>query len=81
MTERQAALIGYLQKYLHDNGHGPTYQQIADALGYASRSTAYVRISDLEDAGYVRRVKRKGQRGVVVVTGSVCPTCKQAITA
>lgn len=55
LTPQQLCVLDWVAQYvnLHD-GSVPTYQQIANAIGYSKRSTAQHHMKALRRLGYVR---------------------------
>jgi len=56
LTGDQPAVLSFIARHMRETGGAPSFQEIADALGYASVSTAYFRVRHLEAAGLVTRI-------------------------
>jgi repressor LexA len=65
-TKLQADCLRFVASYSREHGIGPTYQEIADALGYKSKSAAHRVVEGLEYRGLIRRLKNRA-RGLEVV--------------
>ena len=55
LTPRQQEVIRFIASYQVDNGHSPSYEEIARGLNLASIATVHKHISSLEKKAYVRR--------------------------
>lgn len=55
MTTRQAAVLKWLRRWFASHLEAPSYQDIADGLGFRSKSQAYLAVDDLVRDGYVER--------------------------
>jgi SOS-response transcriptional repressor LexA len=65
-TKLQADCLRFVASYSREHGIGPTYHEIADALGYKSKSAAHHVVEGLEYRGLIRRLKNRA-RGLEVV--------------
>ena len=54
--ETRGALLSFIEDYHDEHGYAPTYQEIADGLGLASKNTVSHHIIGLEEEGLLRRV-------------------------
>ena len=55
VTERQRAILDYLQAFVDGHGYPPTVREIGDAVGLRSPSTVHAHLAQLERAGLLRR--------------------------
>jgi len=53
LTPKQKNVLEFLQRFIQENGYSPSYQEIADAFGLSSRSTAQKYVERLRDAGFL----------------------------
>lgn len=53
LTPKQKNVLEFLQRFIQENGYSPSYQEIADAFGLSSRSTAQKYVERLREAGYL----------------------------
>ncbi|HEY8278424.1 MAG TPA: transcriptional repressor LexA [Bdellovibrionota bacterium] len=63
LTPKQKNVLEFLQRFIQENGYAPSYQEIADAFGLSSRSTAQKYVERLRDAGYLD-MEANSKRGV-----------------
>lgn len=54
-------LVQYIKAYQEKFGFAPTYQEIADALGYASKATVKFDLETLRDQGAVTWAQGKAR--------------------
>lgn len=55
LSERQQAILNYIQKEVYDKGYPPSVREIGEAVGLASSSTVHGHLNRLEKKGYIRR--------------------------
>jgi repressor LexA len=65
LTPKQKNVLEFLQRFIQENGYSPSYQEIANAFGLSSRSTAQKYVERLRDAGYLD-MDANSKRGVSV---------------
>jgi len=63
MTQMQARVYGYVAQYSQDHGYPPTVQEIANGLGYGSKSTVQAHLNLLRDKGFLEGTGRKLRLG------------------
>lgn len=63
LTPKQKNVLEFLQRFIQENGYSPSYQEIADAFGLSSRSTAQKYVERLREAGYLD-MEANSKRGV-----------------
>ncbi len=56
ITKRQKELIDFIKEFYLENGYGPSYDEMKDALGLAAKSNIHTMIKSLEVRGFVRRL-------------------------
>jgi LexA DNA binding domain len=64
LTRRQKAVLDFIRNHLAANGVAPTFQEIADNIGFRAKSTAFRIVSALESGRYLTVTSRGGGRGV-----------------
>lgn len=81
LTPEQARLLRFVQREIDATGVCPSYDEMAEAAGYRSRSTAFRLVVRLEERGFVRRDPH-GRRLLSILKripdeagGGRCPTC------
>ena len=55
LSKRQKAVLESIEKYIKENGYGPTVRDICADLGLSSPSTVHVHLNSLEKKGYIKR--------------------------
>jgi len=55
LTKRQKEILDYLGGFIERNGYAPSFEEIADAFGYASLATVHEHLGNLERKGYLRK--------------------------
>ena len=73
MNQNQKRCLDFIKSYIASNGYSPSYQEMADYLGFASKSAIFTIIKNLKDEGYVEVAKR-GQRNIRLTE---CQNCKK----
>lgn len=70
MTAQQRKVLDFIAQFISKKRHSPSFQEIADHMGYSSISTIYKHIVALEDMGRIRRTS--AIRGIEVIPEEVC---------
>jgi repressor LexA len=65
LTPKQKNVLEFLQRFIAENGYSPSYQEIANAFGLSSRSTAQKYVERLREAGYLD-MDANSKRGVTL---------------
>ena len=73
MNQNQKRCLDFIKGYIASNGDSPSYQEMADYLGFASKSAIFTIIKNLKDEGYIKVAKR-GQRNIKL---SECENCQK----
>lgn len=66
LTERQRAILEYIQDFLRTRGIAPTHREICERFGFSSYGTVYKHLRLLQDKGYLHRDWNQ-KRGMVLV--------------
>lgn len=61
LTERQKECLAFIKKTIAKNGVPPSFQEINDALGLASKSGVTRLIDALAERGFVRRIYNRAR--------------------
>lgn len=56
LTKKQSEMLSYIAQFTADKGFSPSYQEIMEFMGYASKSRVHVITTDLIKRGYLKRV-------------------------
>jgi len=67
LTKRQREILDYLARYIDDKGYAPSFEEIAETMGYASLATVHEHLTNLERKGVIRRSYNES-RGLEVVS-------------
>lgn len=55
LTKRQKEILDFIEGFLEEKGYSPSFEEIAEAFGYASLATVHEHLSNLERKGYIRK--------------------------
>ena len=55
LTERQKAILEYIQEFRRRRGVAPTHREICEQFGFSSYGTAYKHLKLLAEKGYLKR--------------------------
>lgn len=61
LTKRQADTLGFIRSYHSEHGITPTYSEIRDHLGIASKSGVNRIVVGIEDRGFIRRIPHRAR--------------------
>ena len=61
LTKKQHELLVFLEQRLNENGISPSYDEMKDALGLASKSGIHRLITGLEERGFIRRLPHRAR--------------------
>ena len=61
LTKKQHDLLVFIDKRLKKNGISPSYDEMKDALGLASKSGIHRLITALEERGFIRRLPHRAR--------------------
>jgi len=61
LTKKQHELLVFLEQKLNENGISPSYDEMKDALGLASKSGIHRLITGLEERGFIRRLPHRAR--------------------
>lgn len=67
LTEKQHNLLVFIQKFCEERGYSPSYQEMADHLGYANRAAVFRTVQLLKKRGYVRTEEHSARSIMVTV--------------
>lgn len=65
MTPRQLATLAFIDRYIREHGHSPSFQDIADGIGCKSKSGVAWLVRRLIERGYLRQIPNL-HRGIEV---------------
>lgn len=53
LTKRQKIIFNEIKQYIEENGHSPTYRELANLSGLKSSSTVSTHLENLKAKGYI----------------------------
>jgi SOS-response transcriptional repressor LexA len=79
LTPRLLDLFRYIEQYVADTGgFPPSQREMAAGIGVASTSGINRMLDELEERGFVRRIK--GRARCIEITAPRCPHCHKRST-
>lgn len=66
LTPRQRQLLLYLKAYIGEHAYAPTLDEMAEQLGFASKSSPFRLLTCLERRGFIRRLSQQ-QRAIEII--------------
>jgi repressor LexA len=61
LTPRQNDCWLFLAKYTAEHGYAPSFEEMADALNLASKSSIHRLLGALEERGFIRRLRHRSR--------------------
>ena len=61
LTRKQSELLSYLNEHMRQHEVPPSFDEMRDALGLASKSGVHRLVSGLEERGYIRRLANRAR--------------------
>ena len=61
LTRKQSELLSYLRDHMQQHDVPPSFDEMRDALGLASKSGVHRLVSGLEERGYIRRLANRAR--------------------
>lgn len=55
LTKKQKQVLDYIERFIMEYGHSPSYDEIARGMGLSSPSTVYVHVQNLRKKGYLTK--------------------------
>ena len=55
LTKKQKLVLDYIRNFVDENGHAPSYEEIAHGVGLSSPSTIHSHVEKLYHKGYLRK--------------------------
>lgn len=66
LTERQHDLLVFIDRYIRERGHSPSFQEMSQGVGIKSKSGVARMVAGLIERGYLRQIPNR-HRGIEVV--------------
>lgn len=73
LTPAQAKCKAIIETSLAEKGVAPSFQEMQDGLGVASKSRVYELINALEERGHIRRIHNRAR--ALEIVGKPAPRC------
>jgi repressor LexA len=80
LTRKQSELLNYLVQHAEEHEVPPSFDEMRDALGLASKSGIHRLVSGLEERGYIRRLANRA-RAIEILRPSGSSSISRAVTA
>lgn len=71
-SKKQREVLEYIAGFINDNGFGPSYREVMNALHYKSVSTVAAHVDELITRGYLRK-RENSARSLEVVSMAIEP--------
>jgi len=78
LTQKQHDLLKFIDKRLKKNSISPSYDEMKDALGLASKSGIHRLITALEERGFIRRLPHRARALEIIKLPGAAKTTAQA---
>ena len=72
LTSQQQALLNFIRSFRNENGFAPSFDEMKDALGLASKSNIHRLVECLVERGLVRKLPERA-RSIVLIEGDRLP--------
>ena len=70
LTKQQARILAFAKAYIAEHGFAPTYQEIADHMGYSSLATVSEHIANLRRGGHLQPAPVNVARAILPLTNT-----------
>jgi len=61
LTPKQHSLLMYIDKFIKETGHCPSFEEMKEAVGLKSKSGIHALLNSLEERGFVRKLAHKAR--------------------
>lgn len=79
-TKKQKELFEYVDRFIQENGYGPSYREIMNAMGYKSVSTVAIHIDGLITKGFLRKTDNSARSLEVVTANPTTATVSKSVS-
>lgn len=79
LTRKQSQLLDFLVGHAAENDVSPSFDEMREALGLASKSGVHRLVSGLEERGYIRRLANRARAIEILRTGSATYSFDQTV--
>ncbi len=66
LTPKQHALLVFVDEFIKENGHSPSFEEMKAAVGLKSKSGIHALLNSLEERGFIRKLAHKARALEVV---------------
>lgn len=66
LTPKQHKLLVFIDEFIKENGHSPSFEEMKSAVGLKSKSGIHALINSLEERGFIRKLAHKARALEVV---------------
>jgi repressor LexA len=81
LTRKQSELMAYLSNYMEQHDVSPSFDEMRNALGLASKSGVHRLVSGLEERGYIRRLANRARAIEILKQSFSSPILARAVDA
>ena len=81
LTRKQSELLAYLSNYMEQHDVSPSFDEMRNALGLASKSGVHRLVSGLEERGYIRRLANRARAIEILKQSFASPIVARAVDA
>ena len=81
LTRKQSELLDFLVRHSAEHDVPPSFDEMRDALGLASKSGIHRLVSGLEERGYIRRLANRARAIEILRPGGATSAFGQAVAA
>lgn len=61
LTPKQHNLLIYIDEFIKEHGHSPSFEEMKEAVGLRSKSGIHALINSLEERGFIRKLAHKAR--------------------
>lgn len=61
LTPKQLNLLIYIDEFIKEHGHSPSFEEMKEAVGLRSKSGIHALINSLEERGFIRKLAHKAR--------------------
>ena len=61
LTPKQHKLLVYIDNFIKETGHSPSFEEMKNAVGLKSKSGIHALINALEERGFIRKLAHKAR--------------------
>ena len=71
LTPKQHNLLVYIDNFIKETGHSPSFEEMKEAVGLKSKSGIHALINALEERGFIRKLAHKARALEVLIMKTV----------